>query len=75
MAPHGGRPLGIQRQGRAGLHDIAQTVENLAQGMDALPALLRQKRLIRRNKRPFVVGDIGRTGGLRDFVIPQNLRT
>lgn len=45
---------------RAGLHDIAQAVEHLAQRMDALRALFGQKRQIRRDKRPLLVGNIRR---------------
>ena len=44
----------------AGLHDIAQAIEDRAQGMDALTALFRKKRQVGRDKRPLLVGNVGR---------------
>ena len=55
---------------RAGLHDIAQAVEHLAQGVHALSALFRQKRRTGRNKRPLLIRNIGRIR-FADCVIPQ----
>src|SRR5271165_2250760 len=44
----------------ARLHDIAHAIEHLAQRMRALRTLLRQKRQIRRDKRPFAIGNVRR---------------
>jgi hypothetical protein len=58
---------------RSRLDDVAQAVEHLPQRMNPLPGLLRQKRQIRRDKRPFVVRHIGRIR-FAGAIHPANLR-
>jgi hypothetical protein len=58
------RIVGHPTPRRAYLHDLAQAVERIAQGMRALRALFRQKAQIGRDKPPFVIRD---GGGSRTF--------
>jgi hypothetical protein len=58
---------------RARLHDVAQAIEYLTQSRNALCAVFRQKGQIRRDKRPFIIGNVRRIGFAGDNH-PANLR-
>src|SRR4051812_44075505 len=70
QAAPAGRPLPMaadRAASPAGLDDIAQAVERLAQGILPLPGVLWQQGQIRRNQRPLVVGNIRRVRFASNF--------